>query len=288
MENQKEPIIIKDKEIMRKWSEENRKQNKIIGFVPTMGFLHNGHLSLVEIAKKNSDKTVVSIFVNPTQFGPNEDFDKYPRDLEGDIKKLTDLSVDVVFVPDEKNFYPEHFQTYVNVEQLTKPLCGAKREGHFRGVTTVVTKLFNVVKPHKAVFGYKDYQQITVIRQMVDDLDMDIEIIGGEIVREADGLAMSSRNVYLSPELRQEALILGQSLIEAEKKYKKGEFKTPDEIEKFVYDMISTKPSAKIDYVSCLDARYLVQTETLDTDQVLAVAVFFDKTRLIDNIILKK
>jgi len=175
---------------------------RVIGLVPTMGYLHEGHLSLVNMSRQNNDYTVMSIFVNPTQFGPNEDFDRYPRDLERDLKLAEAAGVDVVFAPSVKEMYPDGYKTYVNVEGITEVLCGKSRPGHFRGVTTIVTKLFNIVEPHRAYFGQKDAQQVAVIKKMVKDLNMNVEIITCPIVREEDGLAMSSRNVYLSPEER--------------------------------------------------------------------------------------
>ena len=208
---------------MQEVSSKLRQEGKSIGFVPTMGALHEGHLSLVRMARKDNDIVVVSVFVNPTQFGPNEDFEKYPRDFEGDRKKLEKENVDIVFYPHADEMYPPNYKTYVEVEDITTRLCGAFRPGHFRGVTTVVTKLFNIVKPTRAYFGKKDYQQFKVIKRMVEDLNMDIEIIPGEIVREPDGLAMSSRNQYLSPEERKDALALYNSLQLAKELIQKGE-----------------------------------------------------------------
>ncbi|GAE89106.1 pantoate-beta-alanine ligase [Acetivibrio straminisolvens JCM 21531] len=198
-----------------------KSMGRTIGFVPTMGYLHEGHLSLVNMSLQNNDYTIMSIFVNPTQFGPNEDFDRYPRDMERDLKLAESAGVDVVFAPSVKEMYPDGYNTYVNVEGITEVLCGKSRPGHFRGVTTIVAKLFNIVEPHRAYFGQKDAQQVAVIKKMVRDLNMNIEIITCPIVREEDGLAMSSRNVYLSPEERKSALILSKSLMESEELIKK-------------------------------------------------------------------
>ncbi len=200
---------------MQQQANQWRREGLVIGFVPTMGYLHQGHLELMRCAKGKSDRVVVSIFVNPTQFAPGEDFERYPRDLERDMGLMRAVGVDAVFAPTVADMYPEGYQTYVEVGEVTRPLCGAKRPGHFRGVTTVVAKLFHIVKPHVAVFGEKDYQQLLTIRRMVRDLAMDVEIVGHPIVREPDGLAMSSRNVYLSEEERREALLLSQALAEA-------------------------------------------------------------------------
>ncbi|HBF69599.1 MAG TPA: pantoate--beta-alanine ligase, partial [Thermotoga sp.] len=215
--------IIETIEEMKKFSEEMREKKKTIGFVPTMGYLHEGHLSLVRRARDENDVVVVSIFVNPTQFGPNEDYERYPRDFERDRKLLEKENVDCIFHPSVEEMYPPDFSTYVEETKLSKNLCGRSRPGHFRGVCTVVTKLFNIVKPHRAYFGQKDAQQFRVLRRMVRDLNMDVEMIECPIVREPDGLAMSSRNVYLSPEERQQALSLYQSLKIAENLYLNGE-----------------------------------------------------------------
>lgn len=214
-----------------------KKDGLSIGFVPTMGYLHEGHLSLVREAKKNNDITVVSIFVNPTQFGPNEDLDKYPRDFERDEILLRGEGVDIIFYPDVKEMYSSNHMTYVNVEKITDKLCGLKRPGHFRGVATVVCKLFNIVKPDNAYFGLKDYQQVLVIKKMVEDLNMDVDIIPMPIVRERDGLAMSSRNVYLSDEERVSALSLNRSFLLVDDLMKKGIRNSKiliDEVTKFI------------------------------------------------------
>ena len=215
--------IIKEIEVMNKKAEEWRKNGKIIAFVPTMGYFHEGHLSLFRIARKKGDILVVSIFINPIQFGPTEDFKSYPRDLERDKSLAEKEKVDVLFVPSEKDMYPEGYQTFVEVTKLTNHLCGLSRPGHFKGVTTVVAKLFNIVKPHIAFFGFKDYQQYLVIKRMVKDLNFSIEIVGCPIVREPDGLAMSSRNTYLTPEQRKSALSLFKGLKLAQEMIDKGE-----------------------------------------------------------------
>lgn len=262
-----------------------RSHGETIGFVPTMGYLHLGHLRLVEVAKENATKVVVSIFVNPTQFGPKEDFNRYPRDPEGDLRKLSHHKVDFVFMPEAKEIYPEGFQTYVTVKELTKGLCGASRPGHFDGVATVVIKLFNIVKPHFAVFGQKDYQQLTVITRMVKDLNMDIEIIGVPTVREPDGLAMSSRNSYLSSEERKSALSLFRSLEMAQNLVTKGE-KDVGKITKEIEEFILTHPFTRIDYVKIVDPNTLEEIDQIKGPSLLALAVFVGNTRLIDNRVL--
>lgn len=259
-----------------------KKSEKSIGFVPTMGYLHDGHISLVKQSRKDNDFTVVSIFVNPTQFGPNEDLDKYPRDFVRDEKLLRDVGVDMVFYPSEKIMYPDGYATFVNVERVTEPLCGAKRPGHFRGVATVVCKLFNIVLPDKAYFGLKDYQQVIVIKRMVEDLNMDVDIIGMPIVRESDGLAMSSRNVYLSQDERLSALSLSRSFYLVEEKLRSGEMRA-SEIIKDVEDFINSHPYTKIDYVEIVDKDSLEKLDFINGPFLMAMAVFVNKTRLIDN-----
>lgn len=259
-----------------------KKSGKSIGFVPTMGYLHNGHISLVNQSKKDNDFTVVSIFVNPTQFGPKEDLDKYPRDFARDEKLLRESGVDMVFYPSEKIMYPDGYATFVNVERVTEPLCGAKRPGHFRGVATVVCKLFNIVLPDKAYFGLKDYQQVIVIKRMVEDLNMDVDIVGMPIVRESDGLAMSSRNIYLSQDERLSALSLSKSFSLVEEKLRSGERKA-SEIIKDVEGFINSYPYTKIDYVEIVDKDSLEKLEIVNGPFLIAMAVFVNKTRLIDN-----
>ncbi len=262
-----------------------KKEGKSIGFVPTMGYLHEGHMSLVRTAKKHTDVAVMSIFVNPVQFAPGEDFEKYPRDLRRDEVLARDGGVDVIFYPSLKDMYPEDYATYVTVEKLTDTLCGKSRPGHFKGVATVVTKLFNIVKPDVAYFGQKDMQQALVIGKMVLDLNMGIEIKIMPIVREKDGLAMSSRNMFLSETERKDAPILYQSLKNAENLIKQGE-RDAKKIVKTVEDMIRQKPAARIDYVKALDAKELKEVKVVSDEIMVALAVFFGQTRLIDNIII--
>ena len=260
-----------------------KKEGKSIGLVPTMGYLHEGHLSLVRAAKKHTDVVVMSIFVNPLQFGPKEDFEKYPRDLKHDEEMAREAGVDVIFYPSLKDMYPEGYATYVTVEELTDNLCGESRPGHFRGVATVVTKLFNIVKPEVAYFGQKDMQQALMIKKMASDLNTDIEVKIMPIVREKDGLAMSSRNMYLSDAERRDAAVLYQSLKSAETLMKNGE-RDARKVIKAVEDMIKVKQSARIEYIKLVDARKLKDVKTITGEIALAVAVFFSNTRLIDNI----
>ena len=255
------------------------------GFVPTMGYLHEGHLSLVRTAREQCKSVVASIFVNPAQFGPNEDLSKYPRDLERDLRLLEPLGVDLVWTPTTEAMYPEGFQTWVEVEKLTKPLEGAMRPGHFRGVTTVVTKLFNAVQPHKAYFGQKDAQQAGVIRQMTKDLNFPIEIIVCQTVREADGLAMSSRNKYLEGEDRQAATVLYRALSAAQAAYDQGE-RGAEKLRKIMKDTIAREPRAQVQYVSCADYDTLEELEKITGKTLLSMAVLIGQTRLIDNFVL--
>ncbi len=271
---------------MKAWSERVRREGARIGFVPTMGYFHEGHLALMRRAKELADKVVVSIFVNPIQFGPGEDFKTYPRDLERDARMAEEVGVDVLFFPTAEEMYPPSFQTFVEVTELSKPLCGAKRPGHFRGVATVVLKLFNIVSPHLAVFGLKDYQQYLVIKQMVRDLNLEVEIVGHPIVREEDGLAMSSRNTYLSPAERQSARCLYQALCLAQKRIKEGVQEVAvlkEELERFIL----AHPFTKIDYVEFCDPETLAPVARVEQDTLLALAVFVGRARLIDNTILK-
>lgn len=261
--------------------------NKTVGLVPTMGFLHEGHLSLIRRASKENDLVVVSIFVNPTQFGPNEDFETYPRDIEQDTKLAYEAGTDIIFNPSASEIYPEGSSTWVNVEgEITSVLCGASRPTHFQGVTTVVNILFNIVKPNKAYFGQKDAQQAAVLTKMVRDLHIDLELVVCPIVREADGLALSSRNTYLSSEERKQALILNQSLVKANEAYQEGE-RDKEQLIQLVTNRITSKPLAKIDYVSIYAYPSLQEIEKIDGSAIIAVAVHFGKTRLIDNIILE-
>lgn len=270
---------------MQKYSNELRSSGKRIAFVPTMGFLHDGHLELMRHGKKVADKLVISIFVNPTQFGPNEDFNAYPRDMEGDLSKVKQVGADIVFVPEAGEMYSPESQTKVAVDKVTKHLCGLSRPGHFDGVTTVVSKLFNIVKPHIAIFGQKDFQQLAVIRRMVIDLNMDISIVGIPIVRESDGLAMSSRNTYLNPEERKSALCLKKSLDLADKMASEGE-KDIQRIKKAIKKLIFSHPYTKIDYIELCNPISLEDVETMDDETLLALAIKVGKTRLIDNKII--
>ncbi len=256
-----------------------------VGFVPTMGYLHEGHLSLVRRARRECASVVVSIFVNPTQFGPNEDLDAYPRDLERDLRLLADLDVDLVWTPTPEVMYPSGYQTWVTVEELTKPLEGAMRPGHFRGVTTVVTKLFNGVQPQKAYFGQKDAQQATVIRRMTADLNFPIEIVVCPTVREPDGLAMSSRNTYLNPEERRAATVLYRALSAAKKAYENGE-RDAETLRRIMRETIEAEPLARLQYVSCADYETLEELDRVTGKTLLSMAVFIGKTRLIDNFVI--
>jgi pantoate--beta-alanine ligase len=262
-----------------------KKEAKSIGFVPTMGYLHEGHISLVKTAKKHTDVVIMSIFVNPIQFGPNEDFEKYPRDIKHDEELAENAGVDVMFYPSSREMYPEGYATYVNVENLANRLCGASRPDHFRGVATVVVKLFNIVKPDVAYFGQKDAQQALVIRKMVRDLNMDIEIKTMPIVRERDGLAMSSRNIYLSEAERRDALILNESLEKAASLVEAGE-RDSAKIIKAMKEMIMTRPLVKIDYISIVDTKELEKLPNISGEALIALAAFVGKTRLIDNVIV--
>ncbi|MBH8601324.1 pantoate--beta-alanine ligase [Thermoactinomyces sp. CICC 23799] len=263
---------------------ELKKQTGTIGFVPTMGYLHEGHLSLVERARKKNDVVVLSIFVNPLQFGPNEDYDRYPRDLDRDAGLAEKAGVDFIFHPDVREMYPETPLTQVNVTQITERLCGKSRPGHFAGVATVVSKLFHIIQPDRAYFGLKDAQQVAVIEQMVRDLHFPVTIVPCPIVREEDGLAMSSRNVYLSPEEREQALVISQALQQAKERVEKGELVEARDVIRFISERIETRPLARIEYVEAVSYPKLEPVERLDRPPVLvAVAVHFGKTRLIDN-----
>ncbi len=270
---------------MKAWSRAARVSGATIGFVPTMGYLHEGHLSLMRQVQTQADKLVVSIFVNPTQFGPNEDLAKYPRDLPRDQELCASVGVDAIFLPTPAMMYPDGYNTYVNVENLTSGLCGFSRPTHFRGVTTVVLKLFNIVDPDVAAFGCKDYQQLQVIKRMVTDLNLDLKILEGPTVREADGLAMSSRNKYLTAEQRGHALVLSKSLSLAHELYAAGE-RDPQVIVAAVKDLIGATPQCMIDYVELVDAQNLSAITTLAKPAVLALAVKVGNTRLIDNTVL--
>ncbi len=256
------------------------------GLVPTMGYLHEGHLSLIRRAKAECDHVAVSIFVNPTQFAPTEDLSKYPRDLERDLSLIEPLGVDLVWNPTPEIMYPSGYQTWVEVEMLTKPLEGAMRPSHFRGVTTVVAKLFNAVQPHKAYFGQKDAQQAAVIRQMTRDLSYPIEVVVCPIVREADGLAMSSRNKYLEGTDRQAALVLSRALTAAKDLYDAGE-RDAETLRAKMKEVIAVEPRAQIQYVSCADYDTLAELKTVAGKTLLSMAVLIGRTRLIDNLVLE-
>lgn len=262
-----------------------RSDGKTIGLVPTMGYLHEGHLSLMRRARSENDLVVTSIFVNPTQFGPREDYRSYPRDMKRDSKMAEEVGVDLIFAPATEDMYPNGYATYVNVERLTEKMCGASRPGHFRGVTTVVTKLFNIIRPHNAYFGQKDAQQAQVIKRMTEDLNFDIQIVVLPTIRETDGLAMSSRNSYLNPEERQAALVLIKSLRAAEDMIKSGQ-RDARIIYQGMRDMIEAEPLAKIDYISIVNADNLEELDLIKGKTLIALAVFIGRTRLIDNLML--
>ena len=253
-----------------------------VGFVPTMGYLHKGHLALVKQARTENSAVVVSIYVNPAQFGPIEDFGSYPRDLNQDLALLREEGVDVVFVPPNAEMYPLEFSSWVDVEKVTERLEGASRLGHFRGVATVVAKLFNIIQPSRAYFGQKDAQQVVVIKRMVADLNMNLEVVVVPTVRESDGLAMSSRNVYLGPEERQAATILFKALTLAQQLGQGGE-KDAEKIRRQMTAVIQKEPLAQIDYVSIADAETLEELNSIDRPAVASLAVRIGKTRLIDN-----
>ncbi|MEA1968926.1 MAG: pantoate--beta-alanine ligase [Thermodesulfobacteriota bacterium] len=269
---------------MQAWSESIKKSGKKICLVPTMGYFHKGHLSLMEKGRELCSVLVVSLFVNPAQFGENEDLDAYPSDIEKDITLARDLGVSAIFLPDGNEIYPNGYQTYVELSNLPHHMCGLSRPVHFRGVATVVTKLFNIVKPDVAVFGLKDFQQFQVIRRMTADLHYNIEIIGGPIVREDDGLAMSSRNAYLLPEHRDAALTLSNSLKMAKEMIAKGS--SADAVRKKIKEYIESFPYTSIDYISLCDPETLEDVTSLKGDLLVALAVKVGKTRLIDNMII--
>jgi len=270
---------------MQRWSDAARAAGKRVGFVPTMGYLHDGHISLVHEARKRCDVVVASIFVNPLQFGANEDLSRYPRDIERDTRLLTEAGTDALFLPQARDIYPEGFETTVTVANVTQGLCGASRPTHFAGVTTVVAKLFNIVKPHVAVFGRKDYQQFVAIKRMAADLAMDIEIIGAPIIREADGLAMSSRNAYLSPSERRAALCLSRALTAAQAAWAAGE-RNATELLAIARREIDAEPLARLDYANVVDVESMKDIDVIGETALMALAVLVGKTRLIDNCVL--
>ena len=254
-----------------------------IGFVPTMGYLHEGHLSLVREAKKRNDRAAVSIFVNPKQFGPAEDYNVYPRDLNRDAALLEKEGVDLIFYPAVEEMYPADYKTYVEVEDLENRLCGRSRPGHFRGVCTVVLKLFNLIQPDEAYFGWKDAQQVIILKKMVEDLNLPVKIRSMPLIREKDGLALSSRNIYLNQQERQASVVLYRSLELAEEIIKNGE-RQAARIRQQMVNLISAEPLARIDYVEIVDLQTLEPLVTIDGDALVAVAVYFGRTRLIDNL----
>jgi len=277
--------LIDSIEGMQALAAQARMSGKTIALVPTMGYLHAGHASLMEEGRRRADLLVASIFVNPAQFGAGEDFATYPRDLERDRQLARAAGVDIIFAPKAADMYPRGYQTYVNVDELTLPLCGASRPGHFRGVTTVVAKLINIVMPHLAFFGKKDYQQLAVIRRMAADLNMTVEIIGMPIVREEDGLAMSSRNAYLSAAERRSALCLSRALQAVRDGYRSGETAVKV-LRQQVLDIIDAEPLAEIDYAEFYHEATLAGVDRADDRTLVALAVRIGKTRLIDNCVL--
>jgi pantoate--beta-alanine ligase len=277
--------VIEKTDLMQQKAEQLRLDGKILGFVPTMGFFHEGHLELMRVARQHCDIVIISIFVNPLQFGPKEDLAAYPRDLKGDLAKAREIGVDIAFVPTADQMYPEGFESKVSVEKVTKHLCGLSRPNHFDGVTTIVAKLFNITKPHLAVFGQKDYQLLTVISRMVKDLNIELQILGVPTYREPDGLAMSSRNSYLNSEERKSALCLKKSMDLAGEMVDKGEIRSPA-IKKAIEELVRNHPYTQIDYVSLCDPVTLDDVNTLKGETLLALAVRVGKTRLIDNCVL--
>lgn len=269
------------RELVKAW----KKEGQTVALVPTMGYLHEGHGSLIERARKENDKVVVSIFVNPMQFGPNEDLASYPRDLEKDSAYCESLGADLIFHPEPEEMYHEGFSSYVDMSVLTEELCGLSRPVHFRGVCTVVSKLFHIVQPDRAYFGEKDAQQLAIIKHMVDDLNIDVEVIGCPIVRESDGLAKSSRNTYLSPEERKAALILSQTIELGKKLVEEGETDAQKLVEKMKAN-IEKEPMARIDYVKAVNGLTMQQQKEVKAPMLVAMAVYIGKTRLIDNFIL--
>lgn len=276
--------LVKTAEEVRETVREWKNQGLSVGFVPTMGYLHEGHQSLIKRAAEN-DKVVVSIFVNPIQFCPGEDFSSYPRDLDRDVKKCEESGADLIFAPDAEEMYMKDFSTFVDMTGPTEDLCGKTRPGHFRGVCTVVCKLFNIVAPHRAYFGEKDAQQLAVIRRMTRDLSMDIEIIGCPIVREKDGLAKSSRNTYLSEEERHAALVINKALSYGKNLISGGE-RNPETIVSAISSMLETETMARIDYVKIVDADTVSPVSVIDGKILTAAAVYIGRTRLIDNFIM--
>lgn len=274
--------VIKKIDELKDVLKDYKKEGKAIGLVPTMGFLHKGHASLIKKAVEENDIVVVSDFVNPIQFGPNEDLEAYPRDINADSKLCEDLGADFIFNPEPSEMYHDK-KAFVDIEGLSDNLCGAKRAGHFRGVCTVCTKLFNIVGPNKAYFGQKDAQQLSIIKKLVFDLNIPVEIVACPIVREDDGLAMSSRNTYLSSDERKAALCLSKAIFEGEKMAKDGA--SVGEVLEKMEEIISSEKLAKIDYISAVDLETIKDVDNFNKDTLVAIAVFIGKTRLIDNFI---
>jgi pantoate--beta-alanine ligase len=274
--------ILRTNAEMSRWRDECYRKGQTVGFVPTMGYLHRGHLALVEEALRRADQVVVSIFVNPTQFSPGEDLDQYPRDFERDLDLCRELGTHAIFAPEVEEMYPDGFQTRVLVDRLTQNLCGLHRPGHFDGVALVVTKLFCAIRPHLAVMGEKDFQQLVVVKRLSKDLNLGVEIIPHPTVREADGLAMSSRNTYLSKEERQSALSLYRSLLAAREMVKEGERRVEVLLDK-IKAMIEAEPHCKIQYVQVVDEDTMTNMAEITPKAVMAMAVFVGRARLIDN-----
>jgi len=277
--------VIKKSKELQTLIEREKKKGKIIGLVPTMGYLHSGHISLIKRAKKDCGIVVVSIYVNPTQFGPGEDYQRYPRDLERDKKLAKEAGTDILFVPSDEEIYPDSFHTYIQVEELSGRLCGVSRPIHFRGVATIVAKLFNIVKPTKAYFGWKDAQQLIILKKMVKDLNMDVEVVGLPTVREKDGLAISSRNKYLSKQERKIAPILYQALVKAKKMVNSGENNSARVLQQ-AKDLIKKKKGVKIDYLKAVNLIDLKDAKKIKKNTLIAIAAWIGKTRLIDNVII--
>ncbi len=277
--------IIASPQEMQQWSERARRRGEKIAFVPTMGFLHEGHLTLMREGRKQASVLASSLFVNPTQFGPNEDFSRYPRNFEGDCALMRSVPVDVLFAPEPEAMYPPGSQTFVEATEVTRGLCGDHRPGHFRGVTTVVAKLFNIVKPHVALFGEKDYQQLRAIERMVKDLNFDLEIVPVATVREPDGLAMSSRNAYLKPDEREKALALSRALKAAGGCFNAGS-REPAQIVQAARAVLENTPGVRVEYVEAVDAQTLQPCAMIDSPVVVAIAAQVGATRLIDNAVL--
>jgi pantoate--beta-alanine ligase len=274
-------------DVMKRWSRRHRAEGKTIGFVPTMGFLHEGHISLMSRGRAENDLLVASIFVNPTQFGPNEDLSSYPRDPEADAVKCANAGVDALFMPEPADMYGTDFQTYVDVQKVSAPLCGSSRPGHFRGVATVVLKLMNMVIPNTMYFGEKDFQQLRVIKTMVRDLDMDVTIVSCPTVRERDGLAMSSRNAYLSASQRVQAICLYQALLLAKERFLSGDTRAKNYLEA-MSGRIHQEPEAVPDYISLVDPDTLQHLDEVKNSALAVLAVRVGKTRLIDNMLFQR